>query len=29
VALGSGLRGKFRERVQENPAALPGKEPRK
>jgi len=29
VALGSGLRGKYRERVQENPAALPGKEPRK
>jgi DNA polymerase-4 len=29
VALGSGLRGKFRERVHENPAALPGKEPEK
>jgi DNA polymerase-4 len=29
VALGSGLRGKYKERVQENPAALPGKEPRK
>lgn len=29
VALGSGLRGKYRERVQENPAALPGKEPKK
>jgi DNA polymerase-4 len=29
VALGSGMRGHFRERVQENPAALPGKEPRK
>ncbi len=29
VALGSGMRGKYRERVQENPAALPGKEPRK
>ncbi len=29
VALGSGLRGRYRERVQENPAALPGKEPRK
>jgi DNA polymerase-4 len=28
VALGSGLRGKFRERVHENPAALPGKEPK-
>jgi DNA polymerase-4 len=27
VSLGSGLRGRFRERVQENPAALPGKEP--
>jgi DNA polymerase-4 len=27
VSLGSGLRGKYRERVQENPAALPGKEP--
>jgi DNA polymerase-4 len=29
VALGSGLRGKYRERVQNNPAALPGKEPNK
>ena len=29
VALGAGLRGRYRERVQENPAALPGKEPRK
>ncbi|MEP6715353.1 MAG: DNA polymerase IV [Terriglobia bacterium] len=29
VSLGSGLRGKYRERVQENPAALPGREPRK
>jgi DNA polymerase-4 len=29
VALGSGMRGHYRERVQENPAALPGKEPRK
>jgi DNA polymerase-4 len=29
VALGSGLRGRYRERVQENPAALPGREPRK
>jgi DNA polymerase-4 len=29
VALGSGLRGKYRERVQDNPAALPGKEPKK
>lgn len=29
VALGSGMRGRFRERVQENPAALPGKEPKK
>jgi DNA polymerase-4 len=29
VSLGSGLRGKYRERVQENPAALPGKEPRR
>ena len=28
VALGSGLRGRYRERVQENPAALPGKEPK-
>lgn len=27
VSLGSGLRGKYRERVQENPAALSGKEP--
>jgi DNA polymerase-4 len=27
VALGSGMRGRYRERVQENPAALPGKEP--
>jgi DNA polymerase-4 len=27
VSLGSGLQGRFRERVQENPAALPGKEP--
>jgi hypothetical protein len=29
VALGSGMRGHYRERVQENPAALPGKEPKK
>ncbi len=29
VALGSGMRGRYRDRVQENPAALPGKEPRK
>lgn len=29
VALGSGMRGHYRERVQENPAALPGKEPAK
>ena len=29
VALGSGMRGHYTERVQENPAALPGKEPRK
>jgi hypothetical protein len=29
VALGSGMRGRFKERVQENPAALPGKEPLK
>lgn len=29
VGLGSGMRGKYRERVQENPAALPGKEPKK
>jgi DNA polymerase-4 len=29
VALGSGMRGRYRERVKENPAALPGKEPRK
>jgi len=28
VSLGSGLRGKYKERVHENPAALPGKEPR-
>lgn len=28
VSLGSGLQGRFRERVQENPAALPGKAPR-
>lgn len=27
VSLGSGMRGRYRERVQENPAALPGKEP--
>jgi DNA polymerase-4 len=26
IALGAGLRGRFRERVHENPAALPGKE---
>ncbi|HVW86376.1 MAG TPA: hypothetical protein VHB50_16930, partial [Bryobacteraceae bacterium] len=26
VALGSGLRGRYKERVQENPAGLPGKE---
>ena len=29
VSLGSGMRGKYKERVQENPAALPGKEPKK
>jgi len=29
VALGSGMRGRYRDRVQENPAALPGKEPNK
>lgn len=29
VSLGAGLAGRYRERVQENPAALPGKEPRK
>lgn len=29
VSLGSGMQGKFRERVHENPAALPGKEPSK
>jgi DNA polymerase-4 len=29
VAMGSGLRGRYRDRVQENPAALPGKEPKK
>src|SRR5262249_50222295 len=29
VALGSGLRGHYRERVQENPSALPGKEPKR
>jgi DNA polymerase-4 len=29
VSLGIGLAGRYRERVQENPAALPGKEPRK
>jgi DNA polymerase-4 len=29
VALGSGMRGRFQERVHENPAALPGKEPGK
>ncbi len=29
VALGSGMRGRYRDRVQENPAALPGKEPKK
>src|SRR5271170_6460856 len=28
VALASGLRGRFRERVHENPAGLPGKDPR-
>jgi len=27
VALGSGMSGRFKERVHENPAALPGKEP--
>ena len=27
VALGSGMRGRYKERVQDNPAALPGKEP--
>jgi DNA polymerase-4 len=29
VALGSGMRGHYKERVQENPAALPGKDPKK
>jgi DNA polymerase-4 len=29
VSLGGGLQGRYRERVQENPAALPGKEPNK
>jgi DNA polymerase-4 len=29
VALGSGLRGHYKDRVQENPAALPGQEPAK
>ena len=29
VGLGSGWRGHYRERVQENPAALPGKEPKR
>ncbi len=29
VALGAGMRGRYKERVQENPAALPGKEPRR
>ncbi len=29
VSLATGLRGRFRERVHENPAALPGKEPKK
>ncbi len=29
VKLGAGMRGAYRERVQENPAALPGKEPKK
>ncbi len=29
VALGSGMRGRYKERVQDNPAALPGKEPAK
>jgi hypothetical protein len=29
VSLATGLKGTFRERVHENPAALPGKEPRK
>ncbi len=29
VSLGSGMQGKFRERVHENPAALPGKEPKR
>jgi DNA polymerase-4 len=29
VGLGSGMRGKYRERVQENPVGLPGKEPSK
>ncbi len=29
VSLGSGLKGRFRERVQENPAGLPGKDPKK
>lgn len=27
ISLGGGLRGRYRERVQENPAALPGKKP--
>ena len=29
VALGSGLRGHYKDRVQDNPVALPGKEPAK
>jgi len=29
VALGSGMRGRYKDRVQENPAALPGKEPKR
>jgi DNA polymerase-4 len=29
VGLASGMRGNFRERTHENPAGLPGKQPRK
>jgi DNA polymerase-4 len=29
VSLASGLRGRFRERVHENPAGLPGKDPKR
>jgi DNA polymerase-4 len=29
VSLASGMKARFRERTHENPAALPGKEPRK